>query len=153
MTPQSIAIALAATLLTGLIGGWLLRERTTARHWSFAMSAAIGFLLFQASSVDDLFQNLVPASALGWVPWIVLSTAAVQTISHDRLRIACAFVLGFVIPLRLLWGSVYLSEANLGPPVLAAIAAWSLAVGFAITMNKPAPKGRHSTFMCSDGRC
>ena len=57
MTPQSNAIELAATLLTGLLGGWLFRERTTGRNWSFAVSAAIGLLLFRASSVDDLFET------------------------------------------------------------------------------------------------
>jgi drug/metabolite transporter (DMT)-like permease len=85
MTPLSIAIALAVTLLTGLAGGWLFRERTTGRHWSFAVAATIGLFLFRASSVDDLFGNLIPASALGWVPWIALSVAGVQTIAHQRV--------------------------------------------------------------------
>jgi hypothetical protein len=144
MTPQSIAVALAATLLTGLFGGWLFRERTTGRHWSFAVAAAIGLLLFRATSVDDLLGNLIPASALGWVPWIALSVAGVQTIAHQRVRTACAFALGFAIPLRLLWGSVYLGESNPSPAVLIAIAAWTLAIGFAIGINKPAAKGRLS---------
>ena len=144
MTPLSIAIGLAVTLLTGLAGGWLFRERTTGRHWSFAVAAAIGLLLFRASSVDDLFGNLIPASALGWVPWIALTVAGVQSIAYQRVRIACALVLGFAIPLRLLWGSVYLGEANPGPAVLTAIAAWSLAIGLAISINKPARNGRLS---------
>lgn len=144
MTPESIAIALAATVLTGVFGGWLLRERTTGTHWSFALAAAIGLLLFRASSVNDLFGNLIPASALDWVPWIALSVAGVQTIAYQRVRIACAFALGFAIPLRLLWGSVYLGETIPGPAVLIAIAAWSLTIGFAIGINKPAAKGRLS---------
>lgn len=144
MTPLSIAIGLAVALLTGLAGGWLFRERTTGRHWSFAVAAAIGLLLFRASSVDDLFGDLIPASALGWVPWIALSVAGVQTIAYQRVRIACEFALGFAIPLRLLWGSVYLGETIPGPAVLIAIAAWSLTIGFAIGINEPAAKGRLS---------
>jgi hypothetical protein len=46
--------------------------------------------------------------------------------------------------LRLLWGSVYLGESNPSPAVLIAIAAWTLAIGFAIGINKPAAKGRLS---------
>ncbi len=144
MTPQSIAIALAATLLTGLLGGWLFRERTTGRNWSFAVSAAIGLLLFRASSVDDLFRDLVPTSAVGWLPWVCLSVAGLWAMTHEKLRVTSAFVLGLVIPLRLLWGSVYLSEPNLSLTVLVAFAAWSLAIGTAIAMRKPAPKERFS---------
>jgi hypothetical protein len=144
MTPLSIAIGLAVALLTGLAGGWLIRERATGTHWSFAVAAAIGLLLFQTSSVGELFGNLIPASALGWVPWIALSVAGVQMIAYRKVRIVCALVLGFAIPLRLLWGSVYLGEANPGPAVLTAIAAWSLAIGLAISINKPAANGRFS---------
>lgn len=148
MTPQSITIALAVTLLAGLVGGWWYREQASGRLWSFAISAAMGLLLFQASSSSDLLHNLVPASALGWVPWIALCVAGVQAIAHGRLQIASAIVLGFGIPARLLWGSVYLSEANLEPPVLVAIAGWALALGLAITTNGPAPQGRLNVHVC-----
>ena len=142
MTPLSIAIALVATLLVGLAGGWQFRDQPTGRLWAFAASAATGLLLFQASNSSDLFENLVPASALGWVPWLALCVVGVQAIAHDRLRATLAFALGFAIPLRLLWGSVYLTEANLELPVLVAIAVWGLAIGSAIAMKDPAPKGR-----------
>ncbi|TWU55877.1 hypothetical protein [Rubripirellula reticaptiva] len=149
MTPSSIAIAMSVTLLTGLLGGWLASERATARNWSLAMSVAIGLFLFRVSNFGDLFDELIPTSGIGWLPWIALAVVSVQTIAHTQLRIISAVVLGFAISLRLLWGSVYLGAASPSVGVLFAIAAWSLSIGAAIVINQPAAQGRLSTNVIS----
>jgi len=149
MSPRSVAISLAVTLLVALFGGWLSRERATARQWSFAVSAAMGLLLYRVPSVDALFQHLVPASAAGWLPWIALCVACVHTIAHDRLRVVVALALGLVIPWRLLWGSIYLGEANVEAATLLVIALWSLAIGGAIAMGGSAAKGRFRVHVIS----
>jgi len=142
MTPQSIATGLAVTLLTGLVGGWIFRERAIGRNWAFAFSSAIGLVLFRASSVEEIFAVLTPTSAIGWLPWICLAIAGVKTISYSTLRLVGAIALGVGISVRLLWGSIYLSKPSLDFVVLGLIVLWAMASGTAIAISRPAAPGR-----------
>ena len=135
MTTVSIAAGFAAALFCGLLSGRSLRGFRAGHSVAAAISIAIGLILLQASSPQDVWRFIQPKVALDWLPLVCLMAAGVNTIPSGRIRGTLAVILALLIPVRFLWGSVYLQPGEFEAQVLMSLAIWSM--GLAVPLVLP----------------
>jgi hypothetical protein len=130
----SIAAGFAAALFCGLIFGRSLRGFRAGHAVAVGISIAAGLILLQTSSSQDVWRFVRPKVAIDWLPLECLVAAGIFTISSARIRRALGIVLALLIPVRLLWGSVYLQPGELEARVLASLAIWSMALAVPLAL-------------------
>lgn len=134
MTTVSIAAGFAAALFCGLLSGRSLRGFRAGHAVAAAISIAVGLILLQSSSPQDVWRFIQPKVALEWLPLVCLVAAGVNTIPSGRIRGTLAIMLAMLIPVRFLWGSVYLQPGEFEARVLMSLAIWSMALAVPLVL-------------------
>lgn len=138
MTTVSIAAGFAAALFSGLLFGRSLRGFRAGHTVAAAISIAVGLILLQSSSLNDALRFIQPKVALDWLPLVCLLAAGVITIPSDKVRVTLGIMLALLIPVRYLWGSVYLQPGEFEVRILMSLAIWSM--GLAVPLVLPDTK-------------
>lgn len=125
MTSFSIAVGCLAALVCGLIAGRCLRRFREGIAVASAIAAAVGLTFLQVSKMSDLVRIVQPKVALDWLPLVCLVAAFAVVLPSKKLRFALGTVVAMLIPVRLLWGSVYLEPGALNPTALMCLVAWA----------------------------
>lgn len=144
MTPVSIAAGFAAALFCGLLSGRSLRGFRAGHAVSVAISIAAGLVLLQASSPGAVMRFVQPKVALDWLPLTCLLAAGVFLIPSGRIRVTLGKMLALLIPVRFLWGSVYLQPGELEARVLISMVIWSMAMAVPLIFPETGLAGRKS---------
>ena len=134
MTTISIAAGFTAALFCGLLSGRSLRGFRAGHAVAIAISIAVGLTLLQASSPQYVLRFVRPKVALDWLPLACLFAAGVITIPSGRIRVTLGIMLALLIPVRFLWGSVYLQPGELEARTLISLAIWSMALAAPIVL-------------------
>ena len=155
MTPQSVGVAYVATILVGVMAGWLLHrfvahgkpDSTWPVAITFTVAAVAGLVLFQASKLVDAARVLAPATAVDWLPIITIAALPLVWVKPNGARWFIAIMMAIAIPIRLLWGSIYFRDLSNEPwtqstGLLVAIAAWVIGLAIALAASPATPRRR-----------
>lgn len=140
MTSTSIAVAFVGALLGGLIAGFSFRKLPRGETWALGCAVALGLTLLQTSVLRDLLRPLQPKVAMDWLPAVVFLAAACSVVRQGRYRWTLAITLAVLLPIRLLWGSVYMQLDSVGMPLGIAFGTW--AISLAVAVGLPHRDGR-----------
>lgn len=135
MTTTSIVVAFTAALLCGLIAGFGFRKMPRGETWALSCAVALGLSLLQMSALRDLFRPLQPKVAMDWLPGMIFLATACSVLRQDHYRWTLAILLALLVPIRLLWGSVYMQLDSLSVPLGIAFGAWKISL--AVAMGLP----------------
>ncbi|MCA9063551.1 MAG: hypothetical protein KDA96_10845 [Planctomycetaceae bacterium] len=144
MTTASLGAACIAAVLVGFVAGRCLRGFHAGSVWALGLSASIGLVVLQSSSASVMLRILRPAVAADWLPWLIILATICSSIRQTVVRVFCGIFLATLIPVRLLWGSVWLPQHNIDLTVLAGMAVWSVALACSLLMKQPAAAVRIS---------
>lgn len=127
-------IPCASAALVMWIASRLALRPTAAWTLSIATGVFLGLAAqnFRVSSSIALEKLLQPRVAIDWLPWLVLLVAAMQLVAAyaprdwRRWLLGLAFVIAVAVPLRLLSGSVYVTQRWTAAEKAGVLIAWSL---------------------------
>lgn len=134
MTTTAAIAGMLVALGVGLIARRCLRSSKSGSVIATAIATAIGLTLLQAARLDDLLRIVQPRVAMDWLPLICMLAAIITSVQAGKWRIACGVALAILIPIHLLWGSVYLEAASLTPMTLMSLASWSVALAIPLVL-------------------
>lgn len=135
MTPVSITVSGAAALLCGLIGGRCLRGFRGGNAKAHAIAAVVGRTLLRTTLRADPGRIIQPQVASDWLPLFCILVAGYTIIRPWGYRAAFRILLAVLMPIRLLWGSVYLPSEHWEGSIFPGLAAWSAALAVPVFVN------------------
>lgn len=139
MTLGSLTLAIAAA---SLIAPLVARFFRASGAWAVGCAVAIGLMLMNVAGVHDLLRPFRPQVAIDWLPVLSIAAVACASITQWRYRIPVAIAIAMVVPVRLLWGSVYLSSASISLPMGIVLAGWSAALLVVLLLPDTKQHGR-----------
>ena len=149
MTTVSIFAGFATALFCGILSERSLRGFRAGGAAASVISIALGLIVLQTSSAKDLLRVIQPKVALDWLPLVCLAAVAVILIPSRRIRGALGITLAILIPIKFLWGSVYLQPGEIEVRILVSMAIWSLALTVPLLLpdidSREAKPGRRSS--------
>lgn len=143
MTTASIAAGFLAALLCGLLVGRGLRKFRAGHVLATAISVTIGLIVLRTSWADDLWRFVQPKVAMDWLPLVCLLSPLSILAKRSMLRAVIGLSLAGLIPVRLLWGSIYLPPESWASAIIFCMAAWSavLAAPMLLSVQQNERKG------------
>lgn len=139
MTAVSIVAGGLAALCCGLLGGRCLRNFRAGSAMALALAVAVGLLMLQTSKGSDLLRGLQPKVASDWLPLFAILAASCMLIQPTSYRVGYGILLAILMPVRLLWGSIYLPSETIDLAVLLRITVWSAALAVAVLLTNDQP--------------
>lgn len=134
MTTASMVAGFLTAFFSGLLAGRCLRSFRAGNAVAFAVAVTAGLLALHASNTSDLLRVIQPKVASDWLPLLSILAACCVLIPATSYRIGCGLILAIAIPVRLLWGSIYLPSESFGVAGWLCIAAWAATLAVSVLL-------------------